>query len=128
MDKELYNFALKDTLAEIQNLSPDITNAFMFKDGKTLAGDKNTSEKTMAHAMQAFDGILEKAEALGGMESITIEASNGTVNVSLVNDIYFTTVTSKKADMNYVNTLTRVLVPTVLKLLDKINPTPLKWG
>jgi hypothetical protein len=32
------------------------------------------------------------------------------------------------ADKNYVNTITRVLVPTVLKLVEKISSAPLKWG
>jgi len=127
MDNEIYSFALKNTLNEIQNVCPDITHAFMFKeDGEIIAIDKNTSENTIVKVIDAFDGILEKAEAIGNVDGITFEGSNGTVNVSYINNIYFATVTSKKADMNYVNTLTRVLIPTVLKLLDKISPTPLK--
>jgi hypothetical protein len=38
------------------------------------------------------------------------------------------TVTTQKADKKYVNTVTRVLVPTILKLIEKIRPAPLKWG
>ncbi len=49
------------------------------------------------------------------------------MNVSLINDdFYLLTVTSKKADINYVNTVTRVIVPTVLRLLEKIHPASLK--
>jgi hypothetical protein len=73
--------------------------------------------------VDAFDGILERAEAIGGVEGVTIEGNNGRVNVSNVNDLYLVTITSRKADMNYVNTLTHVLIPTVLKLLEKILPT-----
>jgi hypothetical protein len=40
-----------------------------------------------------------------------------------MNDFYLTTVLSKKADEKYVNTLTRVLIPTVIKLVEKIHPT-----
>jgi predicted regulator of Ras-like GTPase activity (Roadblock/LC7/MglB family) len=127
MDNEVYAFALKNTLNEIRNACPDITNAFMFKeDGEIIAGDDNTPEKTMVHVIDAFDGLLEKADAIGGVEGITLEGNNGRVNVSSVQDIYLVTVTSRKADVNYVNTITRVLVPTVLRLLEKINPTPLK--
>jgi hypothetical protein len=39
-----------------------------------------------------------------------------------MNDFYLTTVLSKKADEKYVNTLTRVLIPTVIKLVEKIHP------
>jgi len=127
MDNEVYTFALKNALNEIRNEFPDITNTFMFReDGEIIVGDENTSQKTMVHVVNAFDGIFEKADAIGGVECITIEGSNGKVNVSWLNDLYFVTVTSRKADMNYVNTVTRVLIPTVLRLLEKICPTPLK--
>jgi len=127
MDNEVYTFALKNALNEIRNACPDITNTFMFRqDGEIIVGDENTSKKTMVHVVDAFDGIFEKADAIGGVECITIEGSNGKVNVSWLNDLYFVTVTSRKADINYVNTVTRVLIPTVLRLLEKICPTPLK--
>jgi len=127
MDNEVYTFALKNALNEIRNVCPDITNTFMFReDGEIIVGDENTPEKTMVHVVDAFDGIFEKADAIGGVECITIEGSNGRVSVSWLNDLYFVTVTSRKADMNYVNTVTRVLIPTVLRLLEKICPTPLK--
>jgi len=127
MDNEAYTFALKNALNEIRNVCPDITNTFMFReDGEIIVGDENTSQKTMVHVVDAFDGVFEKADAIGGVECITIEGSNGKVNVSWLNDLYFVTVTSRKADMNYVNTVTRVLIPTVLRLLEKICPTPLK--
>lgn len=127
MDNEVYTFALKNALNEIRNVCPDITNTFMFREGgEIIVGDENTSQKTMVHVVDAFDGVFEKADAIGGVECITIEGSNGRVNVSWLNDLYFVTVTSRKADMNYVNTVTRVLIPTVLRLLEKICPTPLK--
>jgi hypothetical protein len=127
MDNEVYTFALKNALNEIRNVCPDITNTFMFRqDGEIIVGDENTSQKTMVHVVDAFDGIFEKADAIGGFECITIEGSNGRINVSWLNDLYFVTVTSRKADMKYVNTVTRVLIPTVLRLLEKICPTPLK--
>jgi hypothetical protein len=127
MDDEVYSFALKNTLNEIRNVCPDITNTFMFReDGELIAGDESTSQKAMSQVVNAFDSILEKAESIGGIEGITLQSSNGRIRVSHVNDLYLVTVTSKNADINYVNTVTRVLVPTVLKLLEKINPASLK--
>jgi hypothetical protein len=127
MDTEVYSFALKNALNEIQNICPDIKNAFMFReDGEIVAGDANTPEKTAVRVIDAFDGVLEKADALGGVESITLDSSKGRVSVSCMNDLYLVTVTTKKADMNFVNTVTRVLIPTVLKLIEKISPAPLK--
>jgi hypothetical protein len=127
MDDEVYSFALKNVLNEIRNVCPDITNAFVFREnGEIVVGDENTSEKTMEHVVDAFDGLLEKADSIGGVESVTLEGTNGRVNVSWMNEVYLVTVTSGKADMKYVNTIIRVLIPTVLRLLEKINPTPIR--
>jgi len=127
MDDEVYSFALKNTIDEIQNICPDIKNSFMFKeDGEIVAQDENTPQNVVVHLIDSFDGILEKADAIGGIEGVTLEGSKGKVTISCMNDIYLVTVTSRKADMNYVNTVTHVLIPTILRLLDKINPAPLK--
>jgi predicted regulator of Ras-like GTPase activity (Roadblock/LC7/MglB family) len=127
MDDEVYSFALKNTLNEIQNICPDIKNSFMFKeDGEIVAQDENTPQNAVVHLIDSFDGILEKADVIGGIEGITLDGNKGKVTISCMNDIYLVTVTSKKADMNYVNTVTQVLIPTILRLLDKINPAPLK--
>jgi hypothetical protein len=127
MDGQVYSFALKSTLNEIQKICPDIKNTFMFReDGNIVAGNENTSEQTIVSVIDAFDGILEKAEVVGGVESVAFEGSNGRVNVSSMNDLYLVTVTSRKADMNYVSTVSNDLIPTILKLLEKIDPTSIK--
>jgi len=127
MDDEVYSFALKNTLNEIRNVCPGIINTFIFReDGEIIAEDESTPEKTMVRVINAFDGILEKADAIGGVKRITLEGNKGTLDVSHTNNIYFFTVSSKNADMNYIDTVTRVLIPTVLKLLEEICPTPLK--
>jgi hypothetical protein len=127
MDNEIYSFALKNALNELQNVCPDINSTFVFREnGEIIAGDENTPEKTITHVTDTIDGTLDKAEAIGGVEGVTLEADNGGINVRRVDDFYVVTVTSKKADMKLVNTATRVLVPTVLKLLEKISPASLK--
>jgi hypothetical protein len=127
MDNEIYSFALKNALDEIRNICPDITHAFMFReDGEIVIGDQNTPEKTMVQVVNAFDGIFEKADSIGHVECITLEGSNGGVNVFFMNDLYFLIVTSRNADMNYVNTVTHVLIPTILRLVEKICSIPLK--
>jgi WD40 repeat protein len=101
----------------------------MFKeDGEVIVWDEDTSEKTVVRVVEAFDGILEKADAIGGIECITLEGSKGQANVSCTKDLYLVTVTSRKANVDYVNTVTRVLIPTILKILEEINPASLKWG
>jgi hypothetical protein len=128
MDNDVYSFALKSTLDEIRKVCPDITNTFMFKgDGEIIAGDENTPERMMVQVVDTFDSLLEKADALGGgVECVTLESRNGRVSVSCVQDVYLVMVISGKADMTYVDTITRVLIPTVLRLLEKICSTPIK--
>jgi hypothetical protein len=122
MNNDVYSFALKSTLQEIQNICPDISTSFIFKDGKIIAKDDTTSEKDINHTIDAFDAITEKADIIGGLEGVTIQSANGRVNIACMSDFYLTTVSSKEADEKYVSTLTRVLIPIVVRLMDKIHP------
>jgi hypothetical protein len=127
MDTEAYSSALKNALNEVQNICPDIKSVFLFnEEGQIIAGAENTPEAVIIRAMDALDGLIEKAEAIDSVESISFEASKGRVNVSRISDLYLVTLASEKADMNYVGTVTRVIIPAVIKLLDKIAASPLK--
>lgn len=122
----MYSPALKHTLDEMQKVCPDIKNAFVLaQNHELIAKDENTPQKTITRVMDIFDEMLEKAEAIGGIEDLIIECTNGRVNVSHMDEIYLVTVNSKKADPSYVHTVTHVLVPIVLRLLEKLNPAPL---
>jgi len=127
MYNEVYSFALKNTLDEIQKNCPDIKNTFVLTENcELIAADENTPKKTLNHAIETLKELLEKADAIGGLEDITIQGLNGRINVSHIEEIYLVTVTSREADLNHVNTVSRILVPTVLKLLEKLAPAPLK--
>ncbi len=51
MNNEVYTFALKNTLDEIKNACPDVSNTFIFKDGKILAKDE-TDEETITKTVR----------------------------------------------------------------------------
>jgi predicted regulator of Ras-like GTPase activity (Roadblock/LC7/MglB family) len=123
MNEQVYAFALENTLNEIEKVCSDVSNTFIFKeDGNIIAKDKNTDEEIINRTVGAFKAITERANSIGGLESVTIHDANGQVNITCIEDFYLATITSKEADERYVNTLTRVLVPTVLKLIEKIHP------
>jgi predicted regulator of Ras-like GTPase activity (Roadblock/LC7/MglB family) len=127
MDSEVYAFALKNTLDEMQKACPEIKNAFVLDQNHTIiARDENTTEETLSQAVQVLNEMFGKADAIGGVDDLTIEGINGRMNVSRMDEIFLVTVTSRKANLNYVNTVTHVLVPTVLRLIEKLNPGPLK--
>jgi len=122
MNNEVYSFALKNTLQEIQNICPDVSNTFIFQDGKLIAQDETTPKKDVNQTIDAFTAINEKADILGGIDAVTIQGANGQANIACMNDFYLTTISSKEADEKYVNTLTRILIPTVIRLVEKIHP------
>jgi len=122
MNNEVYAFALKNTLDEIQNACPDVSNTFIFKDGKILAKGEATNEETANSTINAFNAIAERADTLGSLETVTVQGAKGRVKIACINDFYLTTVLSKTADEKYVNTLTQVLIPIVIKLAEKIHP------
>jgi hypothetical protein len=123
MSNQVYAFALKNTLKEIKNVCPDVTNAFIFEENNnTLAKDDETPEKTINKTIGAFNAITERAETIGGLETVTIQGAEGKVTIACTNDFYLTTVASKEADEKYVNALTQVLIPTVIKLVDELQP------
>jgi predicted regulator of Ras-like GTPase activity (Roadblock/LC7/MglB family) len=123
MDNDVYSFALSRSLNEITNACPDIQSIFIFKKDGDIIGDKGKmQEEAAVHTVEALNNVLEKAEDLGGVQSITLDGNKGRVNVSRMNDFYLVTVVPEKADMKYINILTNVLVPTVLRLIEEINP------
>lgn len=127
MNNEIYAFALKNTLNEIQKICPDVTNTFIFgEDGEIVAVDEKTPEKTTVRIIDAFDSIIEKTESIGGLEKITVEGTKGRMNISQINSFYFVTTTAKNTDLKYVDALTNTIIPTILKIVEKISPAPLK--
>ena len=110
-----------------QKACPEIKNAFVLDQNHTIiARDENTTEETLSQAVEVLNEMFGKADAIGGVDDLTIEGINGRMNVSRMDEIFLVTVTSRKANLNYVNTVTHVLVPTVLRLIEKLNPGPLK--
>jgi len=124
---EIYTTALNNALDEMRKVCPDIQHAFIYNEnGELIAGDTETPQKVTTRVIDAFDDILERAEAIGGVEAITINGDMGTVKLYHFNEHYLVAVYSAKAEVGYIDTIVRVLVPTVLKVLEKLSPTPLK--
>ena len=122
MENDVCSFVLRNTLTEITNACPDIRSIFLFKEDGDIINGERTQEEAAVRTVDALDEILEKAEVLGGLESMSFEGAKGTVHVSQLNEFYLVIVVPKKANMKSINIFTSILVPTVLKLLEKITP------
>lgn len=126
MNSDVYSFALRSAMDEIQNLCPDVIGAFIFKeDGEIVTCSGIASEQTVTRIFDAFGDIFERSNSIGGVDGITINGSHGKAIISRVENFYMAVATSGKADVNYVNTVTRVLISSILKLINKICPAPL---
>jgi hypothetical protein len=120
MNSTVYASALQNTLSEIKNICPEVSNFFVFKDSNLMAKDDSTSKKNIDQAIVAFNFVEKEAKTIGGLKSIRVEGTKGKLNLSYMDKFNLATVISDIADENYVNTITKVLVPTVIKLVDEL--------
>lgn len=123
MSAEECVLAIQNTLNEIKNVCPEVSSTFIFRqDKKVLAKDKETTEDTVNRAVEAVSALNKRGKAAGGLESVTFEGTDSRATITRVNNLYLATVASKEADEKTLNALTHVIVPTVLKLIDFIQP------
>jgi hypothetical protein len=119
---EAYYEALQTIISEFKHITPKMTSTFIFnKNGETIAAS-NANEDQTKNIIANFNSISQHAENIGGIENFTIQCTNGQLNITSMNNLYLATVSSKAADPKIVKALTRVLVPTIVKLMDQFAP------
>jgi hypothetical protein len=116
----VYASALSNAIKEIKKSCPEVTNTFVFQNLDLIANDDSTSRNAITQAMEAFYSIKNETKPIGNLKLLRIEGAKGKINLTCLEKFELATVISNQADENYVNTLTRVLVPTVIKLVDEI--------
>jgi hypothetical protein len=119
----IYSLALKTALDEIRNITPEVSCTFVFnQEGEVIAQDDNAQNATIQQAIQFFNEITCRVDAVGGFENLTIKGSSGQVNfASCANGFYLATVSSKTFDEKTLFALNRVLVPVVIKVIDQLS-------
>jgi hypothetical protein len=121
MSTDLQTFALKNALAEIKNTCPDVSNTFIFKDnGDLLASDEDTDEETATRAAETLQSFSKKTGPIGGFESALFYNPTNQMNIFRINDYYLTIISSESPDRRDSANIARILIPTVLRLADKI--------
>jgi predicted regulator of Ras-like GTPase activity (Roadblock/LC7/MglB family) len=132
MNEEVYAVALKTALIEIKNVCPDINSAFILMDNGTIvAGDEQAVDPSVERAVNSIQSLAEKATSAGGLSDLLIDGDKGKVYVSQVNGMYSVMALSKRADLPFLRTVTGIILPTILKVLNGISsettlPAPLK--
>jgi len=69
------SLALKNTLNEIKNICPDISNTFIFREnGEILAQDQDTTQLTISHVQEAFRALDERANVSAELNQLPSRA------------------------------------------------------
>ena len=123
---ELHSNALQTIIGEFRNISPEITNAFIFEEnGEIVASDGVTIDAQSKNLVAAFNCISSKAEIMGKVKTVTMQGGDRQLSISSINNRYLATVFSNDADEKIIKSLTYVLVPAVLGLVDDLSESPL---
>jgi hypothetical protein len=122
MNHDLTAFVLQNALVEIKNTCPEVSNTFIFADNALIvARDEDTDEETAIRAAESFSTLSKNAGTIGGLETVTLYGNKDQMNIFSMGDLNLAMVTSKENDEPQLSTvLARILIPTVLKLTEKI--------
>jgi hypothetical protein len=122
MNDELQSFALTTAISEIKNACPDVSNTFIFSDdGAILAKDENTDDQTATRVINVLNAVAKSAETIGGLESAAFYSASNRMNVFHTDDYSLAVVGSEEPDGEDSAGLARILIPTVLRLTEKIS-------
>ena len=124
---EAYRLALKDALDGMTQSFPFIRNALIFDERcHVFVVDDKTPQEEAARAVDALDEMLKKASLLDNLENAFFEGAKGWLKISRFDDLFLVTVAPSIADLDRANACASVIVPTVIKVLRRVNLTPVK--
>ena len=129
MNRDSYAIALRSAMTEIQKAYPDITHSFIFtKTGNIISGEQETDQTILDSVMDYFEGLKEKAVAIGDVKGFRITGKKGNLILSKFDDMYLVLSTARNVDNGHVYAVTHVIIPTILKAMEAIEsphlPTP----
>ncbi len=112
-------------LDEFKNICPEITRCSLFKeDGDVLASSQEATKEEGQKTVAAFTNIAGFTEALKGMKTLRVQGPDSQLTVLSTHNHFLATVSSRAAsNEKAVNSLTCVVVPTVLDLMNRPVPS-----
>jgi hypothetical protein len=116
---------LQTILDEFKNICPEITRCSLFKEnGDSLASSQEATNEEGRKVVEAFNSVAGHTEILSGMATLTVQGPDRQLCVLSKNNHYLTTVSTRMASEIAVKSLTTVVVPTVLELMNRTVPNP----
>jgi hypothetical protein len=121
MVTEAYSNPLQTILEEIKKISPETTNALIFKNnGQIIANTQIITENQTKEFITNFASIAMQAETIGGIENFTIQAADNQLNIFAVDNCFLATISSRTAKQEILKSLTQVVVPTIVKPVNQV--------
>ncbi len=116
---------IQTIIDEFKTLSPETTMVLIFKNnGQTIANTQATTEDQTKNFILSFCSIAHQAQTIGGIESLTIQAANSQLCITNIDSLFLATVSSHAVNQKILKSLTQVVVPTVVKLIDQTASLP----
>ncbi len=119
---EAYSNPIQTIIDEIRTLSPETTDAIIFRNnGQTIASTQTGTENQTKKFVANFADLSMLAQAIDGIENFTIQAADSQLNIVAVEDCFLATVSSQTANQEVLKSITKVVVPTVVRLVNQID-------
>lgn len=119
---EAYSNPIQTIIDEIRTLSPETTDALIFRNnGQTIANTQTGTENQTKKFVANFANISVQAQAIGGIENFTIQAADSQLNIVAVEECFLATVSSQTANQEILKSITKIVVPTVVRLVNQID-------
>jgi hypothetical protein len=122
MNREPYAISLQCALTEIKKAYPGIHHSFLFTEtGSVITADSETDEKTVQNVLESFEDLKEKAKTLGKVKGFSVAGKDGKLFLSGFDSMYLVMVTSKQVEEPQVHSITKVILPTILKTVETMS-------
>ena len=119
MNREPYAISLNSALTEIKKAYPGILHSFLFtKTGLIIAKDLETNEEIIQNVLESFDDLKGKTKKIGNINNFSVTGKNGKMFLSNIDDMHFVLVTSKNVDESQIHSITKIIIPTILKTVE----------
>jgi len=115
------SITLQTVIDQFKNISPELGKALIFKrDGEIVASIENNIKEDQAQKIaSSYDEIAKESGIIGGLETLSIQGPNNQLEITSANNHYLAALASRAAEEKMVKALACVIVPTVIKLLDR---------
>ena len=123
MSTQICLLALNSAMNEVRSVYPSIRSIFMFRpDGQILACDRDTSKITLNNAIAAFEVLIKRSAAHGGVNSASFIGTSRRIVFNRLGSFYLAMVVSNEFDELVLKSISGMVIPTVMRVLDVVHP------